>query len=237
MHKSFLSTKETIDDQAIRMARNTDPQRSPVFSPSDAQQTPVFPNRSKQGQSPAFYRLRSKSVNSRRNYSQHRRNMRSPSRERDLYRGHSRVPNNYRDQNISAIRSSARVSTLRALAQLNQKQISPTCDVFAAKGYDAAVQVPSPAPPHPSTRRVVQLKSNIINLLLVSGVFPRGQAQTSSAVDPSFFPKCFLFSRSLFFVFQLLPLLCLQLRFNIASSFSVKMQARTLFRPFHKDED
>ncbi|KAG0714837.1 hypothetical protein GWK47_013342 [Chionoecetes opilio] len=98
--QEFLSTKERVDDQAIRMAMNTDRQRSPVSSQSGAQQTPIFPNRSKQGQkSRLSYRFRSPSVNSRRNYSQHRRNMRSPSKERDQYRGQSRVPNNYRYQN------------------------------------------------------------------------------------------------------------------------------------------
>ncbi|KAG0719714.1 hypothetical protein GWK47_049935 [Chionoecetes opilio] len=63
-----------------------------------------------------------------------------------------------------------------------------------------------------------------------------GQAQTSSAVDPSSFPM-FSFQPRLLFVFQLLPFLAFNLRSDIASSFSVKMQAAPSSVPFHKDED
>ncbi|KAG0695178.1 hypothetical protein GWK47_027031 [Chionoecetes opilio] len=84
---------------------------------------------------------------------------------------------------------------------------------------------------------VVQLKSDIINLLLVSGVFPRGQAQTSSAVDPSSFPM---------FSFQPLPSFwsssfCLFSAFNLRSDIAphsrLKCRPAPSSVPFHKDED
>ncbi|KAG0710490.1 hypothetical protein GWK47_022684 [Chionoecetes opilio] len=120
--------------------------------------------------------------------------------------------------------------------QLNQKQ-SPHCDVFAAKGYDAAVQVPS-RPPHPSIRRSRPAEVGHINLLLFQWCLPPGQARLFPAVDPSS-SQCFLFSR--------LPSFCLPV-FGLFSAFNLRSDICLLILglkcrpapssvPFHKDED
>ncbi|KAG0724378.1 hypothetical protein GWK47_005169 [Chionoecetes opilio] len=122
--------------------------------------------------------------------------------------------------------STTNVPTTPSLLQLsvNQNKSPPTCDVFAAKGYDAAVQVPRSFHLIRVLGGVVQLKSDIINLPHRSVVsflrdrhrlLPRGTLLLS---------QCFLS--------QPLPSFCLPASASssastsgqILPSFSIKMQ-------------
>ncbi|KAG0710186.1 hypothetical protein GWK47_023330 [Chionoecetes opilio] len=82
-------------------------------------------------------------------------------------------------------------------------------------------------PPHPSTRRSVQLKSTFINLLLVV-VSSSGTSTDFFRCGPFFFPNVFFSAAASFFFFQLLPLLAFNLRSDIASSSRLKCRPAPL---------
>ncbi|KAG0723680.1 hypothetical protein GWK47_000506 [Chionoecetes opilio] len=124
----------------------------------------------------------------------------------------------------------------RASASAEPEQSPPPVMFSQQKGMMLQSRCPR-RPPHPSTRRSRPAKgSDIINPSSSVGL-PPGQATDFFRCGPFFFPNVF-FSAAAFFLSSSFSLFSpFNLRSDIASSFSVKMQARTLFRPFQRDED
>ncbi|KAG0728888.1 hypothetical protein GWK47_031521 [Chionoecetes opilio] len=119
--------------------------------------------------------------------------------------------------------------------QLNQNKVPPPVMFSQQKGMMLQSRCPR-RPPHPSTRRSRPAEVGHHQPPLVSGVFLRDRHRLlplwTLLLPNVFFSAAAFFLSSSFCLFS-----AFNLGSDIASSFSVKMQARTPSVPFHKDED
>ncbi|KAG0694595.1 hypothetical protein GWK47_027172 [Chionoecetes opilio] len=115
--------------------------------------------------------------------------------------------------------------------QLNQNKVPHLCMFSQQKGMMLQSRCPR-RPPHPSTRRSRPAEVGHHQPPPRPVVSSSGTGTDFFRCGPFFFPNVF-FSAAAFFLSSSFCLFsAFNLRSDIASSFSVKMQARTLFRPF-----